>query len=529
MTPPPATISGLAAERITPAARAMTDRSGSGRATCQVRSAKSDSGQSNASACTSCGRDTVAVPVSTGSVSTRIAPIKAAGSCSGRHTRSKKRDSGLNASLTVISLSWGCSRSCRTGVLTRVANVSDGSSSTGSRLMVARAAPVSMLVEPGPMLAVTAHACSLSFCLAYAAAVCTIACSLRPNTYRSPGSVPALAAWISSCNSAWPMPATLPCPKMPKQPAKNLLRSPSRSTNWLARNRTVAWATVSRTVGSSCGDLNAEALETTSHSSWVVQGQPRVDGPVVPGAAQPGMFGIVDNHPGALGARSCHHVEVVHVIARRRDRRTVVAVRHQHDVAGAHLLEYLDGAVGRAVHPVVAEPARTVGAGRDLEVVDLLELRLGRRVLVVLVRRIARPVPAGGDHLARDQRIGLEDTRGAEVVHLTAAVACTPQLDGHVGGGHAAVGERPFGAGAADRESAFTAEPVLLPDAEVDHVGGSVEDRRARRQFVGDSVALYGASVDQRKDHHLGVAGVRFEGLTVVEFDYLQGGFGPTG
>ena len=36
--------------------------------------------------------------------------------------------------------------------------------------MVASAAPVSMLVEPGPMLAVTAHACSRSFCLAYAAA-----------------------------------------------------------------------------------------------------------------------------------------------------------------------------------------------------------------------------------------------------------------------------------------------------------------------------------------------------------------------
>src|SRR6476620_3643798 len=104
------------------------------------------------------------------------------------------------------------------------------------------------------------------------------------------------------------MPATLPWPKMPKHPAKNLLRSPSRSTNWLARNRTVAWATVSRTVGSPCGDLNAEALETTSHSSWVVQGQARVDGLVVPGAAQPGVFGVVDDHPGAFGAGSGHHV-----------------------------------------------------------------------------------------------------------------------------------------------------------------------------------------------------------------------------
>ncbi len=248
------------------AACAITDRSGSGQATCQVRSANSDSGQSNASACTSCGNAMVAAPVSTGSVSTRIAPSSAAGSCSGRHTRSKNRDSGLNASLTVISLSCGCSRSCKTGALTRVAKVSDGKSRTGNRLMVANAAPVSMFVEPGPMLAVTAHAWSRSFCLAYPAAVCTIACSLRPSTYRSPGSVPARSASTSACSSAWPMPATLPCPKMPKQPAKNLLRSPPRSTYWLARKRTTAWATVSRTVGSLCGDLNADALETTSHS-----------------------------------------------------------------------------------------------------------------------------------------------------------------------------------------------------------------------------------------------------------------------
>ena len=210
MTPPPATISGRFADRITSAAEAITDRSGSGRATCQVRSAKSDSGQSNASACTSCGRAIVAAPVSTGSVSTLIAPSRAAGNCSGRQTRSKKRDSGLNASLTVTSLSWGSSSSCRTGALTRVANVSDGSSRTGSRLMVASAAPVSILVDPGPMLAVTAHACIRSFCLAYAAAVCTMACSLRPNTYRSACSVPAWAASTSACSSAWPIPATLP-------------------------------------------------------------------------------------------------------------------------------------------------------------------------------------------------------------------------------------------------------------------------------------------------------------------------------
>ena len=42
----------------------------------------------------------------------------------------------------------------------------NGSSNIGSRLMVASAPPVNMFVEPGPMLAVTAYACSRSFCRA---------------------------------------------------------------------------------------------------------------------------------------------------------------------------------------------------------------------------------------------------------------------------------------------------------------------------------------------------------------------------
>jgi hypothetical protein len=41
---------------------------------------------------------------------------------------------------------------------TRVANTSDGSSSTGIRLVVASAAPVTMFVEPGPIDAVHAMA-----------------------------------------------------------------------------------------------------------------------------------------------------------------------------------------------------------------------------------------------------------------------------------------------------------------------------------------------------------------------------------
>ena len=43
---------------------------------------------------------------------------------------------------------------------TRVANSSAGNSRTGSRLMVASAAPVTMFVAPGPMLLVHASVCS---------------------------------------------------------------------------------------------------------------------------------------------------------------------------------------------------------------------------------------------------------------------------------------------------------------------------------------------------------------------------------
>src|SRR5512140_2767559 len=40
------------------------------------------------------------------------------------------------------------------------------------------------------------------------------------------------------------MPATLPWPKIPKQPAKNCCSLPSRTTYWFLRKRMIAWATV---------------------------------------------------------------------------------------------------------------------------------------------------------------------------------------------------------------------------------------------------------------------------------------------
>jgi hypothetical protein len=145
------------------AASASACGSGRGRPIRHTRVANSSSGQSAASTAVSCGSASVTAPVSAGSVSTRMAASSAAGSCSGRQIRSKQRDTGRRQSLTETSRLRGSSSSCSTGLAGRVANTSPGSSSTGSRLTVASAAPVTMFVAPGPIEEVQANACSRSF------------------------------------------------------------------------------------------------------------------------------------------------------------------------------------------------------------------------------------------------------------------------------------------------------------------------------------------------------------------------------
>ena len=99
----------------------------------------------------------VTAPVSVGSVRTRIALKRAEKTCSGRCTRSKKRESGLKASFTESDASCGISSCCRTGSEERLAKVSEGRRSTGKRFVVATAAPVSIFVAPGPTDAVHAN------------------------------------------------------------------------------------------------------------------------------------------------------------------------------------------------------------------------------------------------------------------------------------------------------------------------------------------------------------------------------------
>src|ERR671939_1852317 len=77
---------------------------------------------------------------------------KAAGmSCSGRLILSQYRQTGRKQSFTERSPSCGASSCCRTGSGPREEKTSPGKSSTGRRFMVARAAPVIILVAPGPI------------------------------------------------------------------------------------------------------------------------------------------------------------------------------------------------------------------------------------------------------------------------------------------------------------------------------------------------------------------------------------------
>jgi hypothetical protein len=100
----------------------------------------------------------VTAPVSPGLVRVRMASSSAVGSCSGRLIRSQYLETGLNASLTEESQERLDSTCCRTGPVRRLAKMSLGRQSTGSRLTVAVAAPVTMFVAPGPIEVLQARA-----------------------------------------------------------------------------------------------------------------------------------------------------------------------------------------------------------------------------------------------------------------------------------------------------------------------------------------------------------------------------------
>src|SRR6266704_4222814 len=233
--------------------------------------------------------------------------------------------------------------------------------------------------------------------------------------------------------------------------------------------------------------------------------QARVDRLPGPGTADPGVCRVVADQPGPLGARTGHHVEVVQVVARYRHRRPVPAVRDQHHVAAAHFGAHVDRPVRGAVHPLVGHPVRAA----DLEVVDLLEDRLARAVLVVLVRRVRRPVAARRDDLAGDDAVGVERLQRGEVVDLPGCAAGAAQLDRYRSGGQVLCGEPARRPRCAQGEPAAgcAADRDVAPDRRVHQVGRSGEDTRPAGQLVPLAVGLDRAAAFQRQHDDLVLAG----------------------
>ena len=236
-----------------------------------------------------------------------------------------------------------------------------------------------------------------------------------------------------ACSSAWPTPATLPWPKMPKQPAiEPVLDAVALGV--------LAGQEPHDRLGD--GEPHGHALL----SSVVGQRQARVDGLVGPGAADPGVRRVVADQPGPLGARAGHHVEVVEVVAGRGHRRAVPAVRDQHDVAGAHLgAARRSAGPGRCRRPAGSRARAPSAPPRPRSSRSPRARDSPVAVLVVLVRRVRRPVAARGEHLDGDQPVGLEGLGRAEVVDLPAGLPGAAQLDRHV------LGRRRSGTAAAAR------------------------------------------------------------------------------
>jgi len=112
-------------------------------------------------------------------VSTRIAAESRGHELFGRWMRSQYLHTGWKQSLTLTSPRLGDSSCCSTGSGRRDAKNIAGKQQHRQPLMVAAAAPVSMLVAPGPIDVVQASVASRFRIFAKAAAACTMPCSLR--------------------------------------------------------------------------------------------------------------------------------------------------------------------------------------------------------------------------------------------------------------------------------------------------------------------------------------------------------------
>src|SRR5260370_41890903 len=110
-----------------------------------------------------------------------------------------------------MSCEYSDSSCCKTGATLRRAKMSPGSRSTGRRLIVAVAAPVTMLVAPGPIDEVQANVCRRVLGFVEPVATCSLACRL-PGWEERKGGV---------CWRAWPGPARVASPDIAKPREEN--------------------------------------------------------------------------------------------------------------------------------------------------------------------------------------------------------------------------------------------------------------------------------------------------------------------
>src|SRR5690606_17690325 len=166
------------------------------------------------------------------------------------------------------------------------------------------------------------------------------------------------------------------------------------------------------------------------------------------------------------------------------------------------------------------------------EVIDLFQCRLdARSVLVVLVRRVRRPVAPRREHLDGDQPVGVERVGGAEVVYLPGAGTGTAHLDRNL-----------LGSAVAERKAAGA---VRAGESEPPSTGGGHSHRRLPRhvctvrdpaediatalEVVRLAVAVHGAAAGERYHHDLLVTGVPGVRATGGQVQYAQGCVTPTG
>ena len=283
---------------------------------------------------------------------------------------------------------------------------------------------------------------------------------------------------------------------MPNTPATSGCSSPSTTVRWAHRKRTIACAVVSRTVFIAC----LHGARGRRHR------QARVEFHVVPGGADPVLRRVVGEGELARARIGRHHVEVVERVAGRRDARAVVARRHEEHVAVAHDHGLVDRAIVgvRAVHGVAVGGIRDPADAADAEVVDLLVVHLALGRGVVLVRRIARPVAVGCQHLAADQLVGaVEDLGHHEVGELPGRLARAAQLDRDVARLDVGGVEAPRCARRGERELAAgrRGDAQLGVDRDVGPVGDACEDALAPVQLEAPALDLDRARAAGQRQH----------------------------